>query len=310
MKNFFHQIWQNFQKLIKPKAAYSWHSFLLIAIGSWFVAWLANAIDEFPEATVIENLIAAIGTTFLILAVSWIGVENSWFIFHWLTGGLICFFWLGNFPQIALILWPIISTFLAILGDFFDQKLSFKAPSAEIRLKNIILLGSQLLISCFLQVYFMFNQWLEEYPTIMADNFRQSLVMIKLPSLSPRETLGNMILNQIEPDLKAILEGQPWLEVEQKIDQQKYQEIFETLIKQNLPEIPEAKLWRFEITMTVVRDGYDLKLRGNWQGIKAQPEAEYYSEKVCQLRKVVSILKVPQMVTSELKCEVARSFVK
>jgi hypothetical protein len=310
MKTIFNQIWQDFLKIIQPQAAYSWHSFLLIATVSWFVAWLATILDEFPEPTLIQNLIATIGTTFFILAVSWIGVENSWFIFHWLTGGLICFFILGDLPQIALVSWPIISSLLAILADFFDQKLLFKAPDPEIRLKNIILLGSQFLISCWIQTYFMFSQWFQQYPSILSDDFSNSLVMIKIPTLSPQETTGNIILDSLEFELKEILEDQPWTEIEAKIDQQKYQEIFKQIISEQLQSIPDAKFWQFDLTITVVRDGYDLKLTGNWQGIKAKPQAEYYSEKICQLRKIVSRLKIPQMVTSELKCEPSRSFVK
>jgi hypothetical protein len=279
------------QNILIPDRAFSWKTLILLSLFSWFMSSLAT--------NPVQDIVATCGWLFLILGVSWVTVENPprigrASISPWIIGALISIFLLGGLPnvqpQIALICWPPISAFIACIPDFLEMGLKLKWPAIIARPRIIILILSNILVSCWLQFYFVLEHWLEQYPTLLSDpdKFSKSAFVFKLQPqviIAPR---GTLIINDLETRIKQELDKQPWSKAERWLLEAERQDWIDK-VAQQLQKVRPAEediWWRFTSKASFTTSGYELHLLGTWQGPSSHP-GMYYVEKYCQITKVV-----------------------
>ncbi|HEY9652678.1 MAG TPA: DUF5357 family protein [Coleofasciculaceae cyanobacterium] len=282
------------QKNLRPPSAFSSYTLILLSIFSWFMSWLANGI--------VENLLANLGWIFLIFGTYWATTATKllWIgkipLSPWITGALVSIYifgWLtGGLSEAALICWPLFSAIIAAIPDFLGENLQLKSPSPPKRQDLVILFGTQLLLSSWFQFYFILQNWVEQYPSVLADEFNQSAFVWKVstPLVASESPRGIAILNAMEPQLKQRLNGKPWSEVERLLlepERVKLINSFEQKAKQQIGSVQEDELWQVKSNISRRTSGYNLQLQAIWDGPRSKPQP-YSVNKSCQITQAIS----------------------
>ncbi|NES72419.1 MAG: DUF5357 domain-containing protein, partial [Okeania sp. SIO2D1] len=136
---------------LTPESAYSWQIPILLSLFSWLMSLISTGF--------IRTLIATFGWLFLIIGVNWVTKKNSIPFGPWITGWLICVLLFGSFtgeiPPVAVVMWPLVSAGVVVFSKSLDQEINLHVPPPAARLELVILIGTQLLLSCWLQFYFV-----------------------------------------------------------------------------------------------------------------------------------------------------------
>ncbi len=287
------------QKNLKPPSAFSWETLILLSLFSYYMSMLATDI--------VANLLVNFAWIFLILGVFWgttaanqfrIGYkspQNPGFpLSPWITGALVSLYIFGRsgeVPREALIYWPIISAVIATIPDFWGNGFRLKSPPLNKRQNLVILFTTQLLLSCWFQFYFVVQDWLVQYPSLLADDFQQSAFVLKRGSSQSVTPRGALILNSMESKLTEQLNARSWPEVERSLLKANREKLINTTAKQakqQIRQVEEDDLWRVTSNIASKGSGYNLQLRANWQGPRSnlqEPQA-YSLTKSCQITPV------------------------
>ncbi|MBD2121915.1 DUF5357 family protein [Trichocoleus sp. FACHB-262] len=278
------EIFETLQKLLLPPKAFSWQTLILLSIFSCLMAALAGDL--------VRDLLATCGWIFLIFGVGWFTTENpiqigGLSLGPWITGILVSIFlfgeWLDERPSLLFISWPLISAAIASLGEFIQSGPRFRAPTPAGRQRLVILFLSNLIISCWFQLYFVIQGWLEIYPSLLANDFNQSNFVVRLGVQTTQAPTGVIILNQAEATLKAELEPRSWSEVERWLLTLKQQPTeFENAVMQQLPASEENALWQLQAQFLPDQPDYTLQLLALWQG-PSSDLASHYLTKTCRI---------------------------
>ncbi|MGB3692350.1 MAG: DUF5357 family protein [Spirulinaceae cyanobacterium] len=281
----FNQTFRQVRTQLTPPNAYSWQTLIWLSVFSVAMAWIATDWAR--------GFISIFGWLFLITGFSWAAKENSIPLWPWITGALICFWIFGSanveeresLPSLAIVCWPLISALVIIFGKSINTDLRPKTPSKAERQNLIILVGTQLLLSCWLQFYFLTQEWVNEYPSLIADDFTNSDFVVKLDVPGRSYPRAVEILNLIGQKIETQLDGTPWTQVEQWLLEEGRQERLlvlkeEVFTEEEIAEVPEDQFWQFNSVASTEGAGYDLKLEANWEGPGSQREF-YNSEKSC-----------------------------
>ncbi|MCL1468336.1 DUF5357 family protein [Argonema galeatum] len=273
-----------FIKIVKPTQLFSWKTGILISFLIWVIALFAVAE--------LQNILAFLSWLFLIISTVWFAVENPLMvsgisISSWLPGGLICIFMFGTLsnqiPSIALVSWPTASGAIAVLRELVQPGAKFKIPPPRVCKKLIILFLSHVLISCWLQFNFFIQNWLQRYPSLLADDFSQSTFVVKIEVLSKANSRGAVILNSMESLLKTQFDEKPWSEVEKwRINASKNIQILGEQAKKQLPSVEENAMWKFGEVFLPSNSGYNVELLVKWQGLGSMPDG-YHLKKSCKI---------------------------
>jgi hypothetical protein len=291
---------------------------ILLSIFSYYMTWLAST-------SLLKDILSNFAWIFLIIGVHWgttsanqlrVGYnptvpKDGFPVSPWITGGLVSLYIFGAWSisgagsgevgREALIFWPTISGLIAIMPDFLGEKpdggLTLKKAPLNTRQNMIVLMGTQLLLSCWFQFHFVAQDWLTQYPSVLSDNFNDSSFVVKFQPLDTAEKpRGALILDKMEPQLKEQLNGKPWPEVERlllKDERNKLVDKIQTQAAKQIKPVAEDDLW--DVTPKVSSrkgGGYNLNLQANWLGPRAKPQ-EYSIVKPCQVTPVVTPAKSP-----------------
>ena len=280
----FKEIFDTLRKLLLPPKAFSWQTLILLSIFSCLMAALASEI--------IRNLLATCGWIFLIFGVGWFTTENPIKVGDlnlgpWITGILVSIFlfgeWLEEMPSLLFVSWPLISAAIASLGEFIGSGPRFKNPAPEGRQRLVILFLSNLIISCWFQLYFVIQGWLDIYPSLLANDFNQSNFVVRLGVQTSEPPTGVLILNQAEALLRTELEPRSWPEVERWLLTLKQQPTdFQDAVMQQLPPSEENALWQLQAQFLPDQPDYTLQLLALWQGPSSDLSGHYLT-KTCRI---------------------------
>nr|MCU0516315.1 DUF5357 domain-containing protein [Oscillatoria sp. Prado101] len=331
MKDFLKKKLNLVREKLTPKNIFNWQTLLLICVLFGGIAWAYKiGLQETAYESAADYILALAGVL-AIIALDWCASEKKYYIggFHlgsWSKGALICIFIFAvlsensgrEFPYLMLIIWPVISALIALL-----QKLH-KSDSDLSVAQVFILILTSLLISCWLEFYFLLQNWLQEYPSLRADNFERSAFVIKV-DFSGRETArGVKMLNSIEeflknqvkdkswPEVKEWLleidrqlkpwpaKGQPWLKVRQWLMDDELGEAFDDKIMATLGNLEEDNWWYLKIKIEPDEWQYELKLQAIWRGPSSNAE-EYDMTKICSISKTFEAQTTPADALPELE---------
>lgn len=287
-------IFDQIRKRLQAPGWASWQTFISLSVFSVIVAGLTN-----PP---IQVIIANFGWLFLVIGIWWFTYDpivkkkltfNGLFTGPWIIGAIVCLWLLGNWDgaptPASFISWPPISALLwsiprFIKGDPVKKTPAYDIPKPDARQDIVLMLLCNLVISCWLQLHFLLQDWLIAYPTIRSDDFSHSAFVVELYPESRSNTGGIALLNAAEQSLKTQLEGKPWADVERWLSPEQLNQEIPRLAadaQKQMPRSSENDLW--DLRGRVLPDSqYTLELQAIWQGPSARTGG-YYLTKACQI---------------------------
>ena len=286
-------------KTLTPPKPDSWQTLILISIFSWAMALL-------PERAFLQAFIATCAWFFLIPGVHWFLREEKVKIFDqtinikkgltingiwlgpWVTGALVCMLLFSELPEnrlsVGFICWPPISAIIAALPKFIAIGPKYKTPDPAGRQELVILLLTNLLLSCWFQLFFLTQSWLIDYPSLLTEDLSKSAFVVKFASNRP-PSRGGMILDQAETIVREQLDGQPWSQAERwLLDLKPRMQEVEATVMSRVPPVKENELWHLD-GQVMPRTEYQLQMLALWQGPSAEGSG-YYLVKPCQITRL------------------------
>ena len=310
-------------KALKPPKPDSWQTLLLISVFSWAMALL-------PESLFLQGFIATCAWFFLIPGIHWFLHEEKFKFFGstidvkkgltingiwlgpWITGALVCMLLFSELPDnrlsLGFICWPPISAMIAALPKFIAIGPKYKTPDPAGRQELVILLLTNLLLSCWFQLFFVTQSWLNDYPSLLTQDFKRSAFVVKFAS-NRSQSRGAAILDQAETIVREQLDGKPWSQAERWLfDLKPSMRQVEATVMEQLPPVKENELWHLD-GQVLPRTEYQLQMMAVWQGPSADGSG-YYVMKPCQITRMADPRRsLAQTVTStqiaRVTCDIA-----
>ncbi len=216
----FDDVYKQLKKILIPPKAYSWQTLIYLSAFSGLMSSFA--------VSPIRDIIALCGWLFLIAGTAWYTTDDplkvpgtNMPVGALITGFLVAVFAFGNQKDLltprTIVIWPTIAALITAIPDFIegtDTDSKARIPKPEARQKIIILVASCMVISCWLNFYFVMDKWLQEYPSLLADEFQNSTFVIKRGERERVPENGVLILNQLQPLVESRISEKPWSEVE------------------------------------------------------------------------------------------------
>jgi hypothetical protein len=323
---FTEDIYAGIKKILVPKQAYAWQTLIYLSVFSGFLSYFATGY--------IRDIIAVFGWLFLIAGTAWyttddpVRVPGTYMpVGAVITGFLVSVFAFGNQQDVitprTIVLWPTISALITAIPEFIegtDTSSKAQIPKPEARQKIIILVGSCMLLSCWLQFYYVTEKWLTEYPSVLSENFQRSTFVRRTDIVTekvPRN--GVLILDKLQPLVEQQINGKPWSQVEKwlKDADVNVNNLGRVVIEKNLGAYEEKELWRVEPRVDNIKStGYKLDLLSIWLGPTARKQG-YYLIKTCRIEPIA--ISTKQRITNtnpedkiavgEIQCDRVTKFV-
>ncbi|WP_066374976.1 MULTISPECIES: septal junction protein FraD [unclassified Anabaena] len=289
----FEDVYARIKKILIPPKAYSWQTLMYLSVFSWALSYFAIGY--------VRDIIALCGWLFLIAGTAWyttddpVKVPGTYMpLGAVITGFLVSVFALGNqetgITPIAIVFWPTIAALITAIPEFIegnDIDSKARVPKPESRQKIIILVGSCMIISCWLQFYFVMDKWLQQYPSVLADDFRRSTFVIISEKSEEIPKNGVLILNRLQPLVEEQIADKRWSEVERWLLEANVRlaQLGKQVLEQNLAQYQEKEVWRIEPRVVNTKAGYRLDLLSIWLGPSSNANG-YYLKKSCQIEPV------------------------
>jgi hypothetical protein len=303
-KNLFDILSRPFKALsawLQQVKEFSWQMLLLLTVLSWLTALVVSN-------PYVREILARLGWIFLILGVGWaLGTEKpfkepfkdpifglEFRIGPWVTGALVSafvFYGLPNGLALGLTTWPLFSAAIALIPKFVKHKRDlvnpfYAQPDEKLvaaRQNMIFTILNSILLSCWLQFHFLTLSWLDQFPSLIIDDFSRSNFVVKLTEGSTTSSRGLALLNETENVLRRELEPLPWPAVERWL--QNIRNETETLKAQAVAALPtegsaENQLWDLRAEVIPGAPLYTVRFQSWWLGPSSKP-AGFYAEKVC-----------------------------
>ena len=324
--DLFRDVIERIKYIFVPPQAFSWQTLIYLSLFSWLMSSLAD-----PNSAV-RDIIAFFGWIFLIAGTSWYTTDKPLYVPGTvmpvgavITGGIVSVFAFRQDNSIlvtkTIIFWPTISALITAIPEFFEGSgtdVKRILPKLDDRESIIVLIGSCMLLSCWLNLYVVTNEWLKQYPSAQYPIYEErvvessDLVQILEPSNKTPEN-GVLILNQLQSAVETALKGKTWSNVELWLqDSTRNVNRLGSRIKDiNLKEFEERNLWKVQTLVDNIvpndyKSGYKLDLFSVWEGPSAAPNG-YYLKKSCEIEPIAESSEVvgvrPQTIlVAEMEC--------
>jgi len=308
---FVEGLYAGIRKVLVPPKAYSWQTFIYLSVFSWIISYFAIGY--------IKDIIAFFGWLFLISGTAWYTTQDPLRVPGTfmpvgavITGFLVSVFAFGSQRDVVtpttIVFWPTISALITAIPEFIegsDTDAKAQIPKPEDRQRIIILVASSMLLSCWLQFYFVVNNWLEQYPSLQADTFKTSTFVVRNEEPAKAPPNGILILDRLQPIVEEQIAQTPWSEVEKWLldAKQRVGSLGRGVIQKNLGKYEEKELWIVEPRVSNTKSGYILDLLSIWIGPSSNPRG-YYLKKSCRIEPVAATIGAADKITvGEIECD-------
>lgn len=308
---FTEGLYAGIRKLLVPPKAYSWQTFIYMSVFSWVLSSLATGY--------VKDIIAFFGWLFLISGTAWYTTQDPLRVPGTfmpvgavITGFLVSVFAFGNQEEVItpriIVFWPTISALITAIPEFIegtDTDAKARIPKPQDRQRIIILVASSMLLSCWIQFYFVMDHWFQQYPSLQADTFKRSTFVVRTEERLKIPQNGVVILERLQPIVEEQIDKTSWSEVEKWLldAKQRVGTLGRGVIQKNLGKYEEKDLWRVEPRVSNTKSGYILDLLSIWSGPSSNPRG-YYLRKSCRIEPVAvtsnSGNKIP---VAEIECD-------
>ncbi|MBW4566383.1 MAG: septal junction protein FraD [Mojavia pulchra JT2-VF2] len=298
LSKFFTGIYARIRNLLVPDKAYSWQTLIYLSLFSW-------ALSSFATNP-IRDTIGFFGWLFLIAGTAWYTTDDPLRVPGTfmpvgavITGFLVSVFAFGQnedgISSGTIVYWPTISALITAIPEFFEGSgtdAKAQIPKPQDRQKVIVLIASSMLLSCWLQFYFVVNNWLEGYPSLQSEKFNRSVFVIRTEPPARVSPNGAVILSKLQPLVEEQISKQPWSQVEKWLQNANInlRNLSQRLLQDQRLKINEEKeLWLIEPRVSnpnpAKKDEYILDILSIWTGPTSNPNG-YYLKKSCQIRPI------------------------
>ncbi len=310
---FAEGLYAGIRKILVPPKAYSWQTFIYMSVFSWVLSYFATGY--------IKDIIAFFGWLFLIAGTAWYTTEDPLRVPGTfmpvgavITGFLVSVFAFGSQQDVitsrTIIFWPTISALITAIPEFIegnDTDAKARIPKPQDRQRIIILVASSMLLSCWIQFYFVMDNWLQQYPSLYADTFKRSTFVVRTEEPLKIPKNGVVILEELQPIVVEEIDQTPWSEVERWLLPQNVKPRVGTLgrgvIQKNLSKYEEKEVWRVEPRVANTKSGYILDLLSIWIGPSSNPRG-YYLKKSCRIEPLAATSNSDNKITvAEIECD-------
>ncbi|MGB3300529.1 MAG: DUF5357 family protein [Phormidesmis sp.] len=295
IKEFFDQV----RSLLWPETYFTWRTLLMLSLFSWLVALALRAVQNDGPLTDAEgdtlavNFLTTLSWIFLTSAIWWALAENKiklwgFSISPWITGAVLCTFafhpWEADRFRWALSSWPMISVAIAALPDFVSWELKFSPPKKDKQQQLVMVLLVNLLLNSWILFYFRVQDWLNNYPSLLASNLDRSAFVYDLAGDRQPKLQGTLMVDATANAITDQLDGLPWYQTERWLyNRQDRLEAIAQQVNNNLDAPDERAFWQMAVpNPRRLGEGYLLILKANWLG----PVADNRSlevEKTCKI---------------------------
>ena len=316
---FIRDVIERIKYVFIPPKAYSWQTLIYISVFSWLMSSLAT-----PDSP-IQDIIAFFGWVFLIAGTSWYTTDKPLYIPGTImpvgaviTGGIVSIFAFGQYETSrTMIYWPTISAIITVIPEFFEGSgtdVKTQLPKLEDRESLIVLIGCCMLLSCWLNLYGVTDQWLKEYPSakypVSDELSRSSDLLTVLEPANKTPENGVIVLNKLQSAVETKLNGKSWSDVELWL-KQAASKIGRKVIDINLATFEEKDFWKVEARVENIvpedfNSGYRLDLFSVWEGPSATKDG-YYLKKSCQIEPIAESVDIisarsERITVAEIEC--------
>ncbi|MEH2301245.1 MAG: septal junction protein FraD, partial [Nostoc sp.] len=308
---FTEGLYAGIRKVLVPPKAYSWQTFIYLSVFSWVLSYCATGY--------IKDIIAFFGWLFLIAGTAWYTTEDPLRVPGTfmpvgavITGFLVSVFAFGNQQDVitsrTIVFWPTISALITAIPEFIegnDTDAKARIPKPEDRQRIIILVASSMLLSCWIQFYFVMDNWFQQYPSLQADTFKRSAFVVRTEERVKIPKNGVVILEKLQPRVVEEIAQRPWSEVEKWLldAKQRVRTLGTEVIQKNLERYEEKELWHVEPRVANTKSGYILDLLSIWIGPSSNPRG-YYLKKSCGIEPIATTNNSENKITvAEIECD-------
>ncbi|XWK88958.1 MAG: DUF5357 family protein [Phormidium sp.] len=276
--------------LIKIPRTFSWQTVICLSIIFGIVAFLLGGLTGNLR---LHNIFSFFGCLLILCGYAWFTIENplivqGFSLSTWVLVKVICLFMASLQPKIAPVIWmiwPALSATFAAWPEFIAAERKLKKLKNEQRFKLLIWLLSHFVISCWINFSLIIQDWVLQYPSLLADDLSQSNFVVKIQPFSRPTTGGERVLNAMEQQLKTKLDGKLWVVAENWLKDTNQLEKLQNQAKQTISRVKEKNLWKFRTKVAAQKTGYNLSMIAEWQGPSSHPQG-YLLKKVCQVNPV------------------------
>ncbi|QKQ75362.1 septal junction protein FraD [Nostoc sp. TCL240-02] len=314
---FTEGLYAGIRKVLVPPKAYSWQTFIYLSVFSWVLSYLATGY--------IKDIIAFFGWLFLIAGTAWYTTQDPLRVPGTfmpvgavITGFLVSVFAFGDQQDVitprTIVFWPTISALITAIPEFIegtDTDAKARIPKPQDRQRIIILVASSMLLSCWIQFYFVMDHWFQQYPSLQADTFKRSTFVVRTEERVKIPQNGVVILERLQPIVVEQINQTPWSEVEKWLleAKQRVGTLGREVIQKSLGKYEEKDLWRIEPRVANTKSGYILDLLSIWIGPSSNPRG-YYLKKSCRIEPVAATSNSGNKITvAEIECDRASKLI-
>lgn len=326
--DFFKGIIERVKYIFIPPKAFSWQTLIYLSLFSWLMSSLAD------QGSAIRDIIAFFGWMFLIAGTSWYTTDKPLYIPGTvmpigavITGGIVSIFaFQQDFDETGIvrtvIFWPTISAIITAIPEFFEGSgtdVKRQLPKLEDRQSIIVLIGCCILLSCWLNLSIVVDDWFKQYPSaqypIDQEKFPRTndlLTTLEPENKTPQN--GVLVLNKLQSAVETSLEGRNWSEVERWLKRARQNRnangLGQKIINIHLAGFEEKELWEVKTDVDNIDpkdiNSYRLDLFVVWKGPSASKN-RYYLKNSCQLEPIAESIDIigsqPERITvAEIEC--------
>ncbi|MCY7381747.1 MAG: DUF5357 domain-containing protein [Microcoleus sp. CAN_BIN18] len=274
------------QKAMIPPRVVHWKTPLLLSI---FLALLSvAAVTDWPTRTLLFDM----SWLFFILSMGLLTSQPPFAIkgvslSPWVTSILIGLWLLVRLPsdkkEIAWISGPIIAVVVLAIIRVWKSDSKRESIKELIRPQFLMITLIHVTFSCWFAFHFLVQGWIQQYPSILSQDLRQSDYVVTFQQPTINRSRGVVILNAMDRYLQNEARTKPWAQVEQMlidIDNERF--FLKNQALGTIGTVPEDASWDVKTSIVQGQSRYQLEMQATWLGLVFRPEIYSYT-KSCEV---------------------------
>ena len=205
----------------------------------------------------------------------------------WVTSFLIGLWLLIRLPsdrkEIAWISGPLIAVVVLATIEVWNSESKRESIRSLVRPQFLMITLIHLLFSCWFGFHFLIQGWIQQYPSVLDQNLRQSDYVVTFQQPTINRSRGVVIVNAMERYLQTEARTKPWPQIEQMlidIDNERF--FLKNQALKTTGIVPEDASWDVKTSIVQGQSRYQLEMQATWLGLVFRPEI-YSFTKSCEV---------------------------
>ncbi|WP_159783503.1 DUF5357 family protein [Sodalinema gerasimenkoae] len=214
--------WNWLRSQLTPPQVRSWQTLILSSFVTWFLSFLV-VLSE-PDLEFYSSPLTRLGWVFFLVGLIWWQSIQPWrlgpiSLTPSIIAAVFCSLFLqnsqGELSQWVFLVYPVLTTLIAALPNCRNNNNRPSVPSPQRRPLILIQLLIALLCTCWLQLTFVLQDWIETYPNLATADLSQSQFVLRTGT--PFQLRGYDLLRPIEGQLDRSFRRRSWSEIERDL---------------------------------------------------------------------------------------------